>query len=330
MKKENSKSRVLALLQLLMEQSDLLHPLSMPTIISTLETQGYPCERKAIYDDFKALSKAGIEVEFIRTPRMGYVLSERFFETVDLKILMDAVDASSFLTQKKTKQIKEKLLRFATIYEKEALSVELDAPKSSNEQILYSIDTLLEAISTKKKIRFTYFDIGLDKKRHYRRQKKIYQGDPYALLWENKAYYLLFKMDSHDNITQYRVDKMDQLECTELSFEPKPFDLKQYRMERIGMYSGEKVNITLEFIKDDRLVSLLYDQFGEDFLLIKQNDTSFTVNINTSISPTLMGWLATLNTQVKIVKPQSLIDSYQNYLTSILKQYRKDEIHESD
>lgn len=330
MKNEHSKSRTFALLQLLMEQSDLSHPLSMPTILSTLESQGYPCERKAIYNDFKVLAKAGFEVEFVRTPKMGYVLSERIFEGVELKILMDAIDASSFLTQKKTHQLKEKLLRFATRYEKEALSIEIDAPKSSNEQILYTIDTLLQAITAKKKIRFTYFDLGLDKKRHYRRHKKSYQGDPYALLWENKAYYLLFKMDSHEEITQYRVDKMDQVECTEIPFETKPFDLKQYRMQRISMYSGEKVNITLKFIKDDRLVSLLYDQFGEDFILIEQDDSSFTVNINTSISPTLMGWLATLNTQVKIIKPQSLIDDYQTYLSSILHHYRKEETDDSN
>ena len=330
MKKENSKSRLLALIKLLMEQSDLSHPLSMPFIISELENQGYPCERKAIYDDFKALAKAGLEIEFVRTPQMGYVLTERIFDAVELKILMDAVDASSFLTHKKTKQLKDKLLKFATVHEISALNTEFDNPKSSNEQILYTIDTLIEAVSQRKKVQFTYFDLGLDKKRHYRRNKKIYQGDPYALLWENKAYYLIFKLDGHDDISQYRVDKMDHVECTELSYEPKPFDLKQYRIQRISMYSGKKVNITLQFIKDDRLVSLLYDQFGDDFIVLNQDDTSFTVNLNTSISPTLMGWLTTLHTQVKIIKPQSLIDEYQAHLSSILNQYRKETNHESD
>lgn len=330
MKTENSKHRVLALLKLLMEQSDLLHPLSMPEILSHLDQQGFSCERKAIYDDFRALSKAGIDVEFVRTPKMGYVLSDRIFDAVELKILMDAVDASSFLTHKKTKQLKDKLLRFANVYEQDALNMEIDAPKSSNEQILYTIDELLTAINQHKKIRFHYFDLGLDKKRHYRRNKKIYQGDPYALLWENKSYYLIFQLDGHEDLSQYRVDKIDHLECTDLNYDPKPFDLKQYRTQRISMYSGEKINMTLQFIKDDRLVSLLYDQFGDDFILITQDEDSFTVNLNTSISPTLMGWLTNLNTQVKIVKPQSLIDAYQTYLSNILKQYRKDKKHESD
>ena len=168
MKKENSKNRIFALLKILMEQSDLNHPLSMPSIISILEAQGYPCERKAIYDDFKCLSKAGIDVDFVRTPSMGYVLSDRIFDAVELKIMLDAISASNFLTPKKTKQLKEKLLRFSTCYEKETLNIELDYPKSSNEQILYTIDTLLTAISSKRKIQFTYFDMGLDKKRHYR------------------------------------------------------------------------------------------------------------------------------------------------------------------
>ncbi|MBR5289441.1 MAG: WYL domain-containing protein, partial [Erysipelotrichaceae bacterium] len=177
-------------------------------------------------------------------------------------------------------------------------------------------------------IQFTYFDLGLYKKRHYRRNKNIYQGDPYALLWENKAYYLLFKMDSHDEISQYRVDKMDNVHITEIIYESKPFDLKQYRTQRINMYSGEKVNVTLEFKHNDRLVSLLYDQFGDDFMILSQTEDKFTVNLDTSISPTLMGWLATLNTQVKIIKPQSLINEYQDYLKRILTQYGED--HETD
>ena len=328
MKKENSKNRIFALLKILMEQSDLNHPLSMPSIISALEAQGYPCERKAIYDDFKCLSKAGIDVDFVRTPSMGYVLSDRIFDAVELKIMLDAISASSFLTPKKTKQLKEKLLRFSTRYEKETLNIELDYPKSSNEQILYTIDTLLTAISSRKKIQFTYFDMGLDKKRHYRRNKTVYQGDPYALLWENKAYYLLFKMDTHDEISQYRVDKMDHVLITEIIYESKPFDLRQYRAQRINMYSGEKVNVTLEFEHNDRLVSLLYDQFGDDFMVLSKTEDKFIVNLDTSISPTLMGWLATLNTQVRIIKPQNLINDYQNYLKGILRQYGED--HETD
>ena len=328
MKKENSKHRIFALLKLLINQSDLNHPLSMPAIISNLEAQGYPCERKAIYDDFKCLSKAGIDVEFVRTPSMGYILAERIFESVELKVLLDAVSASSLLTTRKSNQLKEKLLQFATVYEKEALTDDIDYPKSSNEQILYTIDTLLSAISSKKKIQFTYFDMGLDKKRHYRRNKKVYQGDPYALLWENKAYYLLFKMDSHDEISQYRVDKMDNVILTDFIYESKPFNLKQYRAQRINMYSGEKINVTLEFKNNERMASLLYDQFGDDFMVLSQSHDTFTINLNTSLSPTLMGWLTTLNTQVKIIKPESLINEYQNYLKQILMQYG--ERHETD
>ena len=324
MKKENSKKRIFLLLQLLMKHSDDAHPLSMPEIIAALEAEGVECERKAIYDDFKVLSEIGFEVSFVRTPHMGYILSERIFEPVELKLLMDAVSASNFLSHKKTRLLRNKLLKFSTVYDEAQLSTEFDAPKSSNEQIFYIIDTLMKAIREKKKIQFTYFDLGLDKKRHYRRQKKVYQGEPYGLLWENKAYYLLFKIDHHDAISQYRVDKMDNVVCTEFTFEPKPFDLSQYRAERINMYSGEKVNVTLEFERSDRLVSLLYDQFGEDVMIISHNEKSFQVNVNTSLSPTLMGWLCTLSTQVKIIQPQSLIDAYQTHLANILNQYGKD------
>ena len=329
MKRENSKHRIFALCRLLMDQSDLSHPLSMPTLISTLESQGYPCERKAIYDDFKVLESIGLEIQFVRTPSMGYVLSGRIFESVELKLLIDAVSASSFLSEKKTQQLKDKLLQFSTVYEKDSLFMDIDYPKSSNEQIFYTIDTLLQAIREKKKIQFTYFDLGLDKKRHYRKQKKTYQGDPYGLVWENKSYYVLMKMDHHEDISQYRADKMDQVICTDIIYESKPFNLQQYRSQRINMYSGEKVSMTLEFENSDRLASLVLDQFGEDILILAQNEKTFTVNVKSSISPTLMGWLATLGTQVKIIQPESLISAYQNHLNKILNQYREVH-HESD
>lgn len=329
MKRENSKLRIFALIRMLIEQSDFNHPLSMPTIISALEAQGYPCERKAIYDDFKVLETIGLEVQFVRTPSMGYVLSERIFDSVELKLILDAVSASSFLSEKKTKQLKEKLLQFSTSYEKESLSIDIDYPKSSNEQIFYTIDTLLQAIREKKKIQFTYFDLGLDKKRHYRRQKKTYQGDPYGLVWENKAYYLLFKLDGHDELSQYRVDKMDQVKCTDIIYESQPFDIRQYRSERINMYSGEKVSMTLELENTDRLASLIYDQFGDDVIVVSSNQDTFTINVKSSISPTLMGWLATLGTQIKIIQPQSLVDAYAHHLQTIVNQYRK-EPYETD
>ena len=190
----NQKLKLLNVQKILLEQTDEQHPISVEEIINKLKALGIEAERKSIYDDIKALTDFGMDIQNQRQKPSGYYVYLRDFELAELKMLVDSVQAAKFITEKKTKELIKKLTGLCSKHEANLLNRQLygaNRVKSDNEQIFYNIDGIYNAINQDKKICFKYIEFDLNKQKKFRRNEKMYCVSPFALIWEDERYYLL-------------------------------------------------------------------------------------------------------------------------------------------
>ncbi len=321
MKTLNQRSRILLILKLLQQKSDENHPISMPEIMQHCFDHGIQAERKAIYKDIETLNQLGYEILFTRHKKQGYFCSAPYFQSAELKLLIDAVFASSFLPKKKSKELVHKLTSLTNEFEQQSLLSQCYFPenKVGNERILYNIDTLQQAILQNQAITFQYFDITVNKQKKYRKQAKRYNLIPYATIWENQRYYCIGYYQKYQNFIHYRIDKMENIKLEPNTHEKIIFDLSEYTKHFLGMYSGNKENITLKV--DIDLVNEVFDQFGQEVLISEVKDSTFTVNLVLTLSPTLLSWIVQFKDKITVLSPPSLIADIKNLATSLLKNY---------
>ena len=237
---ERQKLKLLYIKDLLEQQSDETHPLSTQAIVDALARQGIQAERKSVYDDIACLQQYGMDIVCIRGPGGGYFLASRPFELPELKLLVDAVQSSRFLTEKKSMQLIAKLGTLASREQAGSLRRQVVVSgrvKTMNESIYYSVDLLHEAIARNSQISFRYFDWNLDGGRRYRPGK--YTASPYALCWQDENYYLIAHSERH-GLTHYRVDKMAQISITDkprymdgADAEHRPVGIRQKRVRYV-------------------------------------------------------------------------------------------------
>ena len=224
---ENQKLKLLYLKELFERQSDEEHLLSMQDILDALAARGIRAERKSVYDDILCLQQFGMDIVTVRGKRGGYFLASRTFE---LKLLVDAVQSSRFLSERKSMQLIAKLETLASQYAAGSLRRQVTVAgrvKTMNESVYYSVDLLHEAIQKNSRITFRYFDYNLDGSRRYR--PGLYAASPYALCWQDENYYLVAHSERH-GLTHYRVDKMASISMTG---EPRYMDAQTREPVRI-------------------------------------------------------------------------------------------------
>ena len=323
MKNTNQKKRILILLQTLQKYSDENHPLKMSDLIQYCYDQGIHAERRSIYDDIRELKEAGYEILFTRIPYQGYFLATQPFEMAELRLLSDAVQASNFVTEKKSRQLVNKLAQLTSVHQGHALTkqVYFFKHKFSNEEIFYTIDQFQQAIANHYAVCFQYFDITVNKQKKYRRQAREYHLIPYALIWENQRYYCIGYDTRYQNFTHYRLDKIDHLTMIEEVQKKMPFDMHHYASRVFNMFQGESTNITLRF--DLSLINTVFDQFGQDVLITEVSSESFTINLTMGLAPTFIGWLLQFGQRVTVLSPQKLIDQMQQVANEVLHQYKE-------
>lgn len=336
--KENKtrRIRILALYELLHENSDEEHPLSTQELMELLEKQGVPSSKKTIYRDLSALREHGVDILFTRKPKNGFFLASRCFEPPEVRLLMDAVQAAPFLTKRKTKVLMQKLSglmsrgQAAQTAGKTQMNLR---PKFENEEIYYVIDAVNRAIAEKKKILFLY--------RHYViRGTQIVQDEgrrflisPYALIWDNDRYYLAGNYEKYDDISVYRLDRMKHVELSgqnarpfqEVSEYRDHFDAADYAVKTFHLYHGDLQTVVLRC--KDRALEPLLDQFGNEFDLFDGCEDTFSVRVNVLVGEGFIEWLLQYGDRISVLSPQALREQVAERVRQIEKEYRIKETH---
>lgn len=325
-KRQGQKLKMIYLLQLLWNESDEEHPISMKAILERLN-QVVSAERKGIYDDIEQLnSLEQFEIQYRKQPPEGYYISGRSFELAELKILADAIQCSKFITAKKSDQLIKKIGQLTSCYEAEQLSHHVHITshvKSDNEKIYYTIDDISRAIEEDCQITFQYFHWSVDKEKIYRYDGKLYKVSPWALIWNDEQYYLVAYDEQDQKVKHYRVDKMENMnriaEARLGQEQFAHFDMGKYTKKTFGMYGGLDRSVQMQF--HNNLVGVIFDQFGHDVKINKVDEDHFEIQQMVSVSDQFYGWIFGLGEQAKIVGPPEVVEGYKKKLEARLKMY---------
>lgn len=309
---ENQKCKLLYLKELFERQSDEEHLLSMQEILDALAARGVRAERKSVYDDIACLQQYGMDIVSVRGPNGGYFLASRTFELPELKLLVDAVQSSRFLSEKKSMQLISKLETLSSRYAAGALRRQVAVAgrvKSMNESVYYSVDLLHEAIRKNSRITFRYFDYDLDGSRRYR--PGTYAASPYALCWQDENYYLIAHSERH-GLTHYRVDKMASITLTGepryMDAQTRGLDLAKYGRNVFGMFAGSREQVRLRF--DRSLTGVVIDRFGRGTICVPDGPDAFICTVEVAVSPNFFGWLASFGARARILSPDSVREGF--------------------
>ena len=324
-KTDNQKPRLLYVMEYLEKNAHEKKPVKATELISMLERNyRISCDRKTIYSDIAALQEFGLDI--VSTPgRNGgyYCASPRNFQLSELKLLIDAVLSSKYLTQKKSQELIEKLCKQCNEYDANLLRRNIlvsGRVKSMNETIYYSVDTIQEAIAQNKQITFRYFDWELGGKRRYR--EKEYLASPYGLCQDNENCYLLAHSERH-GITSYRVDRMTDIQLTDSKRVPCPELTDKAFIDHANrlfqMYSGDTTNVKLRFHRS--LINVVIDRFGKDLMLIPDGDEYFNFTVNVAVSPMFLSWVMGFGNKAKILYPESVIQQCVKLCKEAMEQY---------
>jgi len=323
-KSPNQKLKLLYLVDILERRTDEKHPMTAAQLIDELDKLGVSAERKSIYDDINQLIDFGYDIVHNKARISGgYYMASRRFELAELKVLVDSVQASRFISAKKTRELIDKLEKLCSVHEEKQLKRQvyvLNRIKTDNESIFYNVDYIHEAIHCNKQISFQYYEWNAAKEMKLKRAGARYIISPISLIWDDENYYLVGYEKDH-GIRHYRVDKMkaiavlDESRLEESGY--RDFDPAVYSNKVFGMYGGESETVTLSFPM--KLTGVMLDRFGKDVLLKKESEEVYRVRTDVVISGHFFGWLAGLGKQVRIISPDSVRQQYKQYLSDILE-----------
>ena len=313
-KGNNQKFKLIYLIKILERLTDEDHSLTMSQIITELESNDISAERKSVYSDLEALRELGYDVIGDDSGRYyGYFLGERTFELAELKLLVDSVSASKFITDKKSKALIKKLESLTSAYNAGKLERQVvvgDRVKTMNESIYINVDMIHSAIAENSQIRFRYFNYNPKKEIEYKRDGEFYYVSPWALIWNDENYYLVAYDSLDEKIKHFRVDKMNKMSLVEARREGgqefKKINISEYSGRVFGMYSGRTERVKMEF--DNELSGVVIDKFGKDVNIVKTGAKKFLVIENVNVSKQFFGWIFGLGEGAKIIGPQSVVD----------------------
>ena len=331
-KNEKQKLKLLYLYRILQEQTDEYHRLNAEQLISALDDYGITAERKSIYDDILTLQEFGIDIVSQKGRNGGYYIASRTFELAELKLLVDAIQASRFITARKSNELIGKLSAMTSQSVAKTLQRQVYVAgrvKTRNEEVYYNIDQIHRAILQNKKIHFQYFEWKLDFSapekvvKQYRHGGKRYSISPWALTWEDENYYMV-GFDSEANcIKHYRVDKMEQICKTQMARDGKEHfeqvDIASYTRKFFGMFRGEEKNVRLRC--QNKFIGVIRDRFGTDLFFMPDTELPgyFRVTVPVVVSPQFFGWIAGLGGSVVILEPEEVCLQFQKQMKAVLK-----------
>ena len=326
-KGDNQKQKMLYLVKIFLEETDDNHYITMPEIIQKLEAYGVNADRKTVYRDIDELRRFGLDILTSQDGRnYYYYIGSRDFELPELKLLVDAVQSSKFISEHKSRELIGKIEALASKHDASQLHRQVwiaGRVKTMNESIYYNVDKIHLAINSDKQIRFKYYDWDLNKEMQPRYDGMWYQLSPWVLMWDDEMYYLVVYDAKHDKVTHYRVDKMKQIEVLDEPREGKAafegFNLANYTKSLFGMYSGEETKVTLE--AENYMVGVLIDRFGKDIIIIPVDEDHFQTVVTVAVSTHFLGWIISLGGAVRIVGPDAVAEQMKDLLEMVSEQY---------
>ncbi len=327
-KGENQKLKMLYLMKIFSEETDDRHALSVRQIREKLAAYGVNADRKTLYLDFEELRHFGMDIIAERSGSdCYYSLGNREFELSELKLLVDTVQASRFLTDRKSQTLIRKLESLVSRYEARQLQRQVTLSgrvKTMNESIYYNVDKLHEAIGAQRQIRFKYFQWNVKKEMELRRDGAWYRVSPWALIWDDENYYLVAFDAADRKIKHYRVDKMLKIalleEAREGEEEFTAFNMPRYTKSLFGMYGGEETRVTLE--AENGMAGILIDRFGKDIPIVPTDGSHFQTVVNVAVSRQFLGWVMALGTGIRITAPERVVRQMREEAVRLAEQYR--------
>ena len=327
-KGNNQKLKLSYLTKIMLEKTDDEHSLTMPQIMAELEKYDVTAERKSIYSDFADMNdKLGIEIIKEQIGRETfYHVGSREFEVAEVKLLIDAIQSSKFITERKSRELIKKVKGLVSEHQASQIQRQVFVQgriKTMNESIYYNVDDIHSAIGNNKKIRFKYFAWNVDKSMYILNHGNYMTVSPWALTWDDENYYLVAFDDYSKTCKHYRVDKMLKLEVIDEPREGKEifrnFDMATYSKATFGMYAGEKKRVKIQF--HNRMCGVFIDRFGKDvsFRTVDAEHSELSVEIN--VSPQFYGWIFSLGNKVKLVGPDSVVEDMRKYTEEFLDNY---------
>lgn len=303
------------------EYSDEEHQLTVTDIVALLEAEGVDTNIKTLRKDIEILQNHNFDIIRVPTRPVRYFMGERAFELPELKLLIDAVCSSRFITQKKSHELAKKLSGQASRYQRKELRRNIYATnrvKASNETIYYTVDAINAAINQGKKISFKYTEYGPDLKKVFRNDEEVYELSPYALFWNEDCYYVVGYSSKHENVSVFRVDRLYNPEILNEKAVKRPenFCLEAYSKQIFEMYDGETVRVRLGC--RNGLAKYVVDRFGDNLETKPLSAESFEVTVDVALSPTFYGWLFGFAGGIRILGPGEVIAEYNDMLNKSL------------
>lgn len=328
MPEENyQKIKLLKIMEILRQETDEEHPMTKVELAARLVAMNISCSPRSLIRDIKLLNEQGYEImERLIGHEKAYFVCDRSFSVPELKILIDAVQAASFVTEKKTDELVDKIAALGGSHRAGILKgniVKFNTRKHRNETVYYTVGFIEDAIQKNKKIIFKYFDLDENGQKVYRRDGHHYVVEPVALVFNEDNYYLIVYSEKHDGTANYRVDRIDSVEILDDPVSDKARSLRRkvarYTEEAFKMFNGQSETVTLRF--SDKLIGPVLDKFGEDTKMTRVDDHTVEATVQVRIAPTFWGWLFQFGTDMDIVQPETLKEEYKNKATALINYF---------
>jgi predicted DNA-binding transcriptional regulator YafY len=311
----NQKFKFTYLMKIMLEKTDDEHSLTMPQIMEELEKYDVTAERKSIYTDFQDMTeKFGVEIIKEQIGRETYYhVGAREFELAEVKLLIDAIQSSKFITQTKSRELITKIKSFVSEHQAKQLQRQVyinDRVKTMNESVYYNVDDIHTAINQNKKIRFKYFKWDINTKLVPRHNGDWFIVSPWALTWDDENYYMVAFDDLDSKIKHYRVDKMMHISIEEEKRSGRDvfrnFDMAEYSKATFGMYQGQKAKVKIQFA--NYMCGVFIDRFGKDISFRPIDDEHSEFHVDVNVSPQFFGWIFSLGKDVKVTGPSEVVE----------------------
>ena len=337
MKLEDPSLKTLYLMQILLERTDEDHPLNAADLIRILDHEYHiTINRGTVYTEIRKLTDADFDIVQKDGRTRGYYIGSRQFELAELKLLVDAVQSSKFITRKKSAELIRKLETLCSGYEAKQLSSQVmiyNRSKTPNETIYYNVDRIHSAIYQNRQITYQYADWTMHRKMELRHDGAFYVVSPLNLIWDDENYYLIAYDENADSLRHYRVDRMRNMSIlekarSEAALQQK-IDAAAFSKKTFGMYSGEDVKVL--FRGEKHLAGVILDRFGTDIWMRPLDDEHFSAQVVVTVSPQFFGWVTALGKGLEITGPEQIREQYREYVEQILHAYEgSGQKHETD
>jgi len=323
---KNRKMKLLKLLEILQKETDEQHPITTAELCQRLESMDISCDRRILASEIQTLCEQGYEIQQCQVGRAkGYFIDDRIFSVPELRMLIDAVEASQLLTEKKTQELIDKIVRLSGDRQAEILKssiVRFNSAKPTNERIYYTIEALEKAIREKKKVTIRYFHLNEHREKVYRSENGIHTVEPIALVYNNDRYYLTCYNPTADRNYNYRLDRIEWVEILDEKISKNAIirsrSVAKYTAQVFRMYGGTPEKVTLLF--DAQMIDYIYEKFGMDTKICPCGETQYTARVDVQLSPTFWAWLFQFAGKMRIAAPETAVQQYKEMMQQTLNE----------